>query len=245
MPKKPAAPKPPRTRVQLAAEAEAAVALLRKHATKAALDGMARYGIPSDRALGVPMNKIQAVAKQLGRDHALADVLWDTGVYEARLLVAYIGDPAQLTAAQMERWCREFDNWAVVDTLCFVLFDRSPHAWSKVELWAKKKDEFIRRAGYVLIACLAAHNDDVTDEKMLRFLPLIEAGADDQRNFVKKGVSWGLRMAGRTSPVMHTAAVELSERLAASDHPSKRWIGKAALKELTSPAVQKRVAAKK
>lgn len=243
--KKPAvASKAPRTPAQLAAEAQAAVALLKSHATKAALAGMARYGVPSTHALGVPMNKIQLVAKTLGRDHALTDALWATGTYEARLLVAYVGEPERLTAEQMERWCGDFDNWAVVDTLCFVLFDRSPHAWVKVRPWAADEAEFRRRAGYVLIACLAAHNAEATEDGLRAFLPLIERGAADERNFVKKGVSWALRMVGRWNLALNVEAVEVSRRLAASDDPTKRWVGKGALKELTGAVVAKRLAAK-
>ena len=233
-----------RSRVQLKADVASAVAALKKHATKATLDGMARYGLPSNKALGVPVNKIHVVAKSLGRDHELAVALWDTGIYEARLLVAFIGDPAQLTPAEMERWCREFDNWGVVDTLCFKLFDQSPHAWKKIEPWTKLKDEFGRRAGHVLIACLAGHDENASDEQFLKVLPLIERDATDERNFVKKGVSWALRMVGRRSKSLNVAAVAVAERLVASDRPAAKWIGKSALKELTSAAVKQRLAAK-
>jgi len=205
---------------------------------------MARYGIPSGGALGVPMKQIQALAKRLGRDHALAEAFWATGVYEARLLVAYLGEPTELTPAQMERWCREFDNWAVVDTLCFALFDRSPKAWGKVVLWTKKPGEFQRRAGFVLLACLAAHDEDATDDQFLKLLPVIEQGATDERNFVKKGVSWALRMIGRRNRRLHAAALQTARRLAASDQPSARWIGKGAVKELAGPAVLRQVEAK-
>jgi 3-methyladenine DNA glycosylase AlkD len=238
-------PKVARSSAQLKRETAAAVAALKRHATKATLDGMARYGLPAKNALGVPVGKIQLVAKSLGRDHELAGALWKTGIYEARLLVAFIGDPARLTPAEMERWCRDFDNWGVVDTLCFKLFDQSPHAWKKVEPWTKLPDEFGRRAGYVLIACLAAHNESAGDEKFLRLLSLIERGAADERNFVKKGVSWALRMVGRRSHALNLAAVTVAQRLAASAQPAARWIGKGALKELTSPAVKKRFGAKR
>jgi 3-methyladenine DNA glycosylase AlkD len=243
-PKPEVAPQPARTRAQLAKEAQAAVAQLKSHATKATLDGMARYGLPSENALGVPVSKIQVVAKKLGKDHALVDALWETGVYEARLLTAYVGEPAKVTAGQMDRWCDDFDNWGVVDTLCFVLWDRTPVAWGKIEPWVKRKDEFGRRAGYVLIACLAAHDGEAGDAEFLRVLPLIERGAEDDRNFVKKGVSWALRMVGRRNVVLNKAALEVAQRLAESDHAAKRWIGKGAVKELTSPAVKKRLATK-
>jgi 3-methyladenine DNA glycosylase AlkD len=220
--------------------AQTALTLLKRHATQSTRDGMARYGIPSDHALGVPMNKIQQVALQLGRDHALAAALWATGVYEARLLASLVDDPAKVTPAQMERWCRDFDNWAVVDTVCFKLFDQSPHAFAKIEQWHDRTGEFQKRAGYVLMACVAAHNDTATDTHFRRWLPFIERGARDDRNFVKKGVSWALRMIGRQSAPLHAAAVALARKLSASPQPAPRWIGQDALRELTSSAMQKR-----
>jgi 3-methyladenine DNA glycosylase AlkD len=223
--------KPIRTAAQLKQNVNAALAWLKSHSSKSVRDGMARYGIPSDNAYGVPMKTIQQLAKQLGRDQALASALWDTGCYEARLLTAYIGEPGRITSAEMDRWCRDFDNWAVVDTLCFAFFDRTPHAWSKVKPWSKKKDEFQRRAGYVLLACLAAHDESAADGAFLQYLPLVERGATDERNFVKKGVSWALRMIGRRSPALHTAAVAVARRLSDSDQPGTRWVGKDALRQ--------------
>ena len=175
---------------------------------------------------------IQVIAKRLGRDHDLADALWKTGIYEARLLTSYVDEPARVTSAQMDRWCRDFDNWGIVDTVCFKLFDQSPHAWQKVEPWSKRREEFIKRAGFVLMACLAAHDRSATDAQFLALLPLIERGADDDRNFVKKGVSWALRMIGRRSPKLRIAALALARKLAASDHAARRWIGKDALRDL-------------
>jgi 3-methyladenine DNA glycosylase AlkD len=204
---------------------------------------MARYAIPSERAFGVPMGKIQALAKQLGRDQALADALWETGWYEARMLCAYIGEPARLTVARMDAWCREFDNWAICDTLCFALFDRTPHAWGRVAAWAKRRDEFQRRAAFALLASLALHEKGAGDERYAKSLALIESAATDERNFVKKGVSWALRGVGRRSPALNRDAIALAKRLAASENPAARWIGKDALRELSSAAVQKRLAA--
>lgn len=203
--------------------------------------GLARYGIPSDKALGIGVGEIQKYGKRLGRDQALAEALWQTDVYEARLLASFVGEADKLTPAIMNRWCRDFDNWGVVDTVCFKLFDQSPHAWLLIEPWAKMKGEFQCRAGFVLLACVAAHSNDVPDEEFLRFLPLIERGATDERNFVKKGVSWALRMVGRQGPEIHAASVALSRRLAESESPAARWIGRGARKELTSPAVRKKV----
>lgn len=222
----------------------AAVAALKHLATKATRDGMARYGLPSDKAFGVPVSKIQQVAKQFGRSHELAAALWETGWYEARMLAAYVDVPSQVTPAQMDRWRRDFDNWGIVDTVCFVLFDRTPHAWSKVAPWCEKRDEFGKRAGFVLLACLAAHDKAAADAQFLALLPLVQRHAGDERNFVKKGISWALRMVGRRSAALNSAAVKMAKRLAEAPEPAARWVGKEALRELTSPAVTKRLAAR-
>jgi 3-methyladenine DNA glycosylase AlkD len=218
-----------------------AIAALKGLATKATLDGMARYGIPSDNAFGVPVNVIQKLAKQLGHDHDLAEELWQSGHYEARMLAAYVDDPALVTPAQMDRWCGDFDSWAIVDTICFVLFDKSPHAWKKVTKWATKKDEFGKRAAFALLACLALHDKESDDECFAECLPLIERAATDERNFVKKGVSWALRSIGRRSTAMNQAATALARGLAASSDATARWIGKDVVRDITKPAVMKRL----
>jgi 3-methyladenine DNA glycosylase AlkD len=202
---------------------------------------MARYGLPSDTAVGVPVGALKAYAKALRRDQDLAEALWETNIYEARLLAAFVGDPDRLTPAQMDRWCRGFDNWGVCDTVCFSLFDRSPHAWTRVAPWARSNREFVRRAGFALMACLGVHDKAAGDEAFARCLPLIERGAGDGRNFVKKGVSWALRVIGRRSPALNRDAIALARRLAASDVPAARWVGKDALRDLTRPLVARRM----
>ncbi len=205
---------------------------------------MARYGLPADHALGVAVSDIQGLAKRIGRDHELALILWKTGIYEARLLCAFVDEPARLTPAQMDRWCRDFDNWGIVDTLCFKLFDQSPHAWDRVDAWKDKRGEFAKRAAFALLACLAAHDKTATDTPFLKGLRSIEAAASDDRNFVKKGVSWALRMIGRRNARLHAAAVAVSRRLSASPNATARWTGRGALKELQSPAVARRFGAR-
>ena len=226
---KPASVIPP---LSTAAQAKAALAALRKLSSAKVREGMARYGLPNDKALGVAVGAIQQLGKKFGRSQALAEALWATDVYEARLLAAFVGEPDKLTPAGMDRWCRDFDNWGVVDTVCFKLFDQSPHAWSRVAKWAKLKDEQPKRAGFVMLACLAAHAEDVPDEQFLIFLPLLEWGATDDRNFVKKGVSWALRMIGRHSPSLLKECLATARRLAASEDPTSRWVGKEALRDL-------------
>ncbi len=215
---------------------------LERRGTRRNREGMARYGIVARKAFGVTVADIRMLAKKVGRDHALAGQLWKTGWYEARMLVAFIADPARLTPAQMDRWTRDFDNWAVCDTLCFHLYDRSPHAWKKVSAWSRRKEEFVRRAAFALLAGLALHDKKAPDAPFLRALPLIERAAPDERNFVKKGVSWALRGIGRRNPKLNAAAVKVARRLAASDSASARWIGKDALRELTGPVVSKALA---
>ncbi len=234
----------PRTKAQLARDVETALAWLRRNSSQKVRDGMARYGLPTDNALGVSVGTIQKLAKELGRDHELAVGLWETGVYEARLLVSFVGDPARLTADEMEQWCQECDNWGVVDTLCFKLFDQSPHAWKKVVPWSRQKGEFQKRAGVVLLACLAGHDQEASDAAFRRCLPAAERAASDERNFVKKGVSWALRMVGRRNAALHADALAIGERLAKSERPAERWIGRDVVRELTSAAVRKKVAAK-
>jgi 3-methyladenine DNA glycosylase AlkD len=205
---------------------------LERHGTKRNRDGLARYGIQAPRAFGVPMAKIQVLAKRLGRHHELAEALWETGWYEARLLTAFVAEPGRLTPSQMDRWCREFDNWAVCDTLCFHLFDRTPHAFRKVAQWSRRREEFVRRAAFALLASLALHDKRSTDEPFARCLPLIDAAASDERNFVKKSVNWALRAVGGRSPRLRAAALTVARRLAASSDPTARWVGKDALRQL-------------
>lgn len=222
-----------------------ALKLLKAHASQTHREGLTRFGIPNEHALGVPMASIQAIGKRLGRQHALADALWDTGVYEARTLVAFVADPALLTAAQMDRWCRDFDNWAICDSLCFHLFDRSPHAWTKVRRWSARRGEFQRRTAFALLASLAVHDKQASDADFEAVMPLIAAAAGDERNFVKKGVSWALRAIGHRNAALYRQAVALAKKLAASADDAERWVGKDALRDLNRPLVQKRIVKKK
>jgi 3-methyladenine DNA glycosylase AlkD len=218
-----------------------ALAWLRKHSKKSVRDGMSRYAIPSDKALGVLMGDIQKLAKQLGRDHGLALELWKTDVYEARMLCAYIDEIEKVTPARMDAQARAFDNWAICDTLCFALWVRSPHAFKKIRQWSNHRAEYVKRASFALLASMALKHKESTDADYLRCLPLIEGAASDERNFVKKGVSWALRGIGRRSPKLNKASITLAKKLAASEDPAPRWIGKDALRELSSAAVQKRL----
>ena len=216
---------------------------LKSHSTKATLDGMARYAIPSDKAFGVAMRDMKALGKKLGRNHELAAALWDTGVYEARMVCSFVEDPALITPAQMDRWCRDFDNWAICDTICFHLFDRTPHAWAKVRQWSRKRNEFEKRTAFALLWSLSVHDKRASDEQFVQGLGLIERAAADGRNFVKKAVNMALRAIGKRNRALNAAAVAVARRLADSQDAAARWVGKDALRELTSPAVARRLKA--
>jgi len=223
---------------------EAVVATLKAMGSERTREGMARYAIPSDNAFGVTVGELRAFAKRLGPSHALAAALWESGWYEARMLACFVDEPALVTPAQMDRWCRDFDNWAICDTACFHLFDRTPHAFGRVAPWSKRRPEFARRGAFALLASLALHDEQSGDEPFLRALPLIEAAASDERNFVKKAVSWALRGIGGRSRELSLAALALGERLSASAEPTERWVGKDVLRELSKPAAQRRLAAR-
>jgi 3-methyladenine DNA glycosylase AlkD len=230
-------------RQSLQGETEQALSWLKRHGTRRNREGMARYAIPSDHALGVSVANIRVLGKRLGRNHELAAALWDTGVYEARMLTSFVDEPARVTPAQMDRWCRDFDNWAICDTLCFHLFDRTPHAWQKVAQWSDRREEFVKRAAFALLWGLTVHDKHAGDAAFAEGLRFIERAATDERNFVKKAVNMALRATGKRNPALNAAAVAVSRRLASSPEAAARWVGKDALRELTSPSVTRRLAA--
>lgn len=224
------------------ADVSFALKWLERHGSRKNRDGMARYGIVAKKVFGVSMGSMQALARKLGRSHALSQALWKTGWFEARMLACMVGEPDRVTPAQMERWVKGFDNWAICDTTTFVLWDRSPHAWPKVRDWARRDEEFVKRAAFAMLASLTLHDKQAPYDRFLEGLTLIEREADDGRNYVKKGVNWALRSIGKRSPALNRKAVTLSRRLANSENAARRWVGKDALRELTSPAIQRRLA---
>ena len=224
------------------AQVQAALAWLEKKSTARDRDNMLRFGIETENAFGVSVSNIQVLAKQLGRSHELAAALWETGWYEARMLSSFVDEPERVTAAQMDRWCRDFDNWGICDTVCFHLFDRTPHAWTKVAQWHDKRAEFVKRAAFALLASLALHDKRAADRQFVEGLAFIERAATDDRNFVKKGVSWALRLIGRRNRTLNREALAFARRLAVSPEAAARWVGKGAVKELTGTIVQSRLA---
>lgn len=222
-------------------QVDEALTWLRRRGSKRNRDGMARYGIVAPNVFGVSVATIQQLGKRLGRNHALALALWQTGWYEARMLCAFVDEPGRVTPSQMDRWARDFDNWAICDTVCFHLFDRTPHAWTKVHKWSGRRGEFVKRAAFATLAGLSLHDKTSSDEPFVQALGLIEPAATDERNFVKKGVSWALRTVGRRSVRLNEESVAIATRLTGADAKSARWIGRDALRELTSAAVRTRL----
>jgi 3-methyladenine DNA glycosylase AlkD len=224
------------------ASVDSVLAFLKKHSSVRTREGMARYGIPSEEASGVSVADIRLLAKRLGRDHDLALALWETSSYEARMLTAFIDEPARVTPAQMDRWCRDFDSWAICDALCFHLFDKTPYAWGKIAKWSEARAEFARRAAFALLASVALHDKTAPDKLFLDSFSLIERAATDDRNFVKKAVSWALRGIGKRNAKLHAAALKLARRLSASKDSTTRWIGRDALRDLATDATRRRFA---
>ena len=224
-----------------AASADEIVSWLKRTGTQRGRDAMARYNISSDRAFGVGVGQLQKHGKQFAPNHELALALWKTGWYEARMMAATIDDAAQVSAAQMESWCKDFDNWAICDHVCFKLFDRAPHAWKKVTQWAGRKQEFEKRAAFALLWSLSVHDRDAADARFTEGLRLIERAADDERHFVMKAVNMALRAVGKRNRALHAAAVVTARRLSVSSDTPARWIGKNALAELGGAAVARRL----
>ncbi len=203
-----------------------------------AIEGMVRFGIQSSNSFGVSVPKLRALAREVGRDHQLALKLWETGLHDARLLATMIDDPRQVTIVQMEKWVRDSDSWDVVDGCCGNLFDKTPFAVAKAKEWGRREAEYEKRAGFVLIAELAVHDKNATDQVFLDFLPLIIDGASDKRNFVKKAVNWSLRQIGKRNLKLNRAAVSTALKIQKMESGTAKWVASDALRELKSPQVQ-------
>jgi 3-methyladenine DNA glycosylase AlkD len=202
---------------------------------------MAHFGIHAEKAYGIPAPQLHRLAREIGRDHKLARDLWATGIHEARSLAGLVDDPAQVTEEQMERWARQFESWDVVDGTCRYLFLCTPFAWKKTAEWSRRKEEFVKRAAFSLMAYLAVHDKNAPDAKFARLLAVIQRHARDERNFVKKAVNWALRQIGKRNIRLNRLAIRAAQRIRAMDSPSARWLASDALRELTSPAVARRL----
>ncbi|MDE3166562.1 MAG: DNA alkylation repair protein [Acidobacteriota bacterium] len=208
------------------------IAELRARADAANVAGMARFGINPRCALGVPVAEIRRLARRAGRSHELAIGLWESGIHEARILATIVEDPARVTRRQMDAWARDFDSWDVCDQACQNLFWRTPHAWDRAERWSRARGEFVRRAGFSLLASLARKSMDASDREFEAALEWIAAAAGDERNFVRKAVSWALRETGKRNPRLRASAIRTAGRLRGIDSRAARWIAADALREL-------------
>lgn len=214
---------------------------LKSHANPKNVKGMARFGINPKNTYGVSMPILRKMAKQVGKNHQLAQQLWDSGLHEARILASTIDDPKMVGDKQMEKWVKDFDSWGVCDQVCGNLFDKTPFAYKKAIEWSKRDEEFVKRAGFVLMATLSVHDKKAEDKQFEKFFPIIKKEAPDGRNFVKKAVNWTLRQIGKRNLALNKKAIATAKAIEEMDSKSARWIAADAIRELTSEAVQKRL----
>jgi len=220
------------------ASAEEVLEKLRAEAQPEQLEGMARYGMTVDKRLGVKIPELRRLAKDIGRDHQLALALWETGVAEAMILASMIDIPEEVDEAQMEAWVADFDSWDVCDQVCMNLFEKTPLVWDKIREWAEREEEFVKRAAYALIACLAWHDKQSDDEAFIDLIPVIKAGATDGRNYVKKAVSWALRNVGKRNLALNQAAIRAAEELRGVDSRAARWVASDVIRDVAREKVQ-------
>jgi len=205
------------------------------------LKGMAKYGMTVEKRLGVSVPDMRKLAKELGRDHKLALDLWWTGIVEARIVAAMVGDPAKLSEEQMEEWVKGINSWDVCDQVCMNLFEKNQLAWKKIIDWSEREEEFVKRAAFSLIACLAWHDKKASDDKFTELLPVIVREATDERNFVKKAVNWALRNIGKRNLNLNEAAINTAKEIQRLDSKTARWIAADAIRELESDPIQNKL----
>jgi 3-methyladenine DNA glycosylase AlkD len=207
--------------------------------------GMAWAGIKAQKAYGVSMPNLRKMAKEAGIDHVLAQELWGSGIHEARIIACMIDDPKMVTKGQLESWVKGFDSWDVCDGCCGNLFDKTQFAYQKAVEWSSRQEEYVKRAGFVMMATLAVHDKKAKDDQFLKFLPMIRQESTDNRNFVKKAVNWALRQIGKRNAALNRAAIKTAKAIYSIDSKTAKWIASDALKELSSAAVQRRIGARK
>jgi len=214
---------------------------LQSLASPAHMAELRRIGINAEHALGVDIYTLRRLAKSLQPDHDLALGLWETGIHEARLLASMVDDPAQATEAQLEAWAADFDSWDICDQVCDNLFQHTAFAYPKAYEWSRRDEEFVKRAGFVLMACLAFFDRTAPDTKLAQFFPIIIQSSDDERNYVRKAVNWALRNLGKRSLAMNEQAVAVAQVIRERGTRPARWIAADALRELTSEKVRRRL----
>lgn len=206
-----------------------------------AVAGMARFGINPENTYGISIPNLRKIAKQIGKNHSLAEQLWVSGIHEARILACMVDEPSMVSEAQMERWAKDFDSWDVCDQCCNKLFVRTELAYQKAIAWSRRSEEFVKRAGFVLMTQLAVHDKGADDRQFELFFKMIEKEAKDERNFVKKAVNWALRQIGKRNLNLNKRAIHVAEKINKLDSKAARWIASDALRELTDVRVQKRL----
>jgi len=214
--------------------------MLRAAARPEELEGMARFGMTPERRLGVAVPEMRRIAKQVGKDHALALELWKSKIPEAMMVASMIDDPEQVTSKQMEEWVKDFNSWDVCDQVCMNLFEKTDLVWKKAVDWSGREEEYVKRAAFALMACLAWHNKEAPGENFVKFIPVIKREATDGRDMVKKSVSWALRNIGKRNPTMNQMALKAARDIQNMGTRSARWIGSDVIRDLTSETVQKR-----
>lgn len=214
---------------------------LKARARPEKIEGMVRYGMSADRRLGVAVPDMRKIAKETGKDHRLALELWKTRIPEAMMVASMVDIPEEVTEGQMEEWVKDFNSWDLCDQVCMNLFDKTPFAWKKVLDWSTRNEEFVKRAAFALIACLAWHDKDAPDEKFIELIPIIKQGATDERNFVKKAVNWALRNMGKRNQSLNEAAIGAAKEIREMASKAARWIASDAIRELTSDTAQQRL----
>jgi 3-methyladenine DNA glycosylase AlkD len=221
---------------------EEIVAELRSLENRDGREGQSRFGIKVDNALGISVTTLRGMARKIGKDHRLAQKLWKTGIHEARILASLVDDPSAVTEKQMESWAKEFDSWDVVDGCCGNLFDRTPFAHDKAIEWTARDEEFVKRAGFALMAYLAVHDKKAPDKDFEKLLKVIGERCDDDRNFVRKAANWALRQIGKRNQRLNELAIRKAEEIQAIGSRAARWIAADALRELRSEGVQRKLA---
>lgn len=196
------------------------------------VEGMARFGISKNKTLGVSVPELRKMAKDIGKDHQLAQELWDSGYHEARILAGMIDDPKMVSEKQVDKWTRDFDSWDVCDQCCMNLFDKTSFAFDKAVKLTEEKEEFVRRSGFALMASLAVHDKNSSDERFIEFFPVIKKYSTDERNYVKKAVNWALRQIGKRNENLKKMAIKTAEDIQKIDSKAAKWIASDALKEL-------------
>lgn len=208
------------------------LAELRRLANPTNVAGMARFGIVGKKLLGISMVQLRTIAKQTGRDHELAEELWASGVFEARILAGLVAEPARVTRLQANSWARDFECWADCDGLCIHLFRKTPFAHELAVAWSGRREELVKRAGFTMMATLAVHDKAAGDEVFRSYLGRVQEEATDERHNVKKGVNWALRQIGKRNPILNREAIRTAKRIREMDSRAARWIAADALREL-------------